>query len=301
MQNNYQRLIEELGSQRVKINEPLAQYTTFKIGGPADFFFNALSQEELAGVVKKARQFKVSYLVLGGGSNLLVGDLGFRGLVIKVGFGKVSVQKGEEVRILAEPGAILADLVETAAQSSVTGLEFLAGIPGTVGGAVRGNAGAWQQLIGEGVYRVKALNEKGEIVWLSQKDCRFDYRQSVFKNSPLVIMEVELRGQLGEQPQIREKVKEYLEKRAAQPKEPSAGCIFVNPRPRSAGALIEELGLKGAQIGGAKISLEHANFIVNTGGAKAVEVVELINLAKNKVKERFGIELKEEIVRIGEF
>lgn len=296
MAQKYSKIIEKLGQNRVKLNEPLARYTTFKIGGPADLFYEAKTEKEIIEAVRLAKKFKVPYFILGGGSNLLVADEGFRGLVIKIANSKYKITKR---KIIAEAGVLLGTLVKESARVGLTGLEFAAGIPGTVGGAIRGNAGAWQQAIGDKILRVKVLTPEGRVKWIKREDCQFAYRQSRFKKNKEIILAVELKLEKGKKKEIRQKIKEILAKRKQQPKEPSAGCIFVNPKPLSAGQLIDMAGLKGKIVGKAQISPKHANFIVNLGGARAKEVLKLISLIKQKVKEKFGEELKEEIVLLG--
>jgi len=290
------------GRDKMKRNVPLAEYTTFKIGGPADLFYEAGSEEELIRVVRAVREVGIPYFILGGGSNILVWDKGYRGMVIKCQMLNVKCQIYEKKAVVfAEAGVPVSVLLDKLVENSITGLEFMAGIPGTVGGAVRGNAGAWQQSFGDKVKQVKVLTEQGEIRWIGKEECNFGYRESRFKKGGEVVLGVELEMDKGDKKEIEGRVKEYWGKRADQPKEPSAGCIFVNPKPQAAGELIDQSGLKGTQIGGAKISGKHANFIVNVGGAKAADVVALIDLAKKTVKEKFNIDLKEEIVRVGEF
>jgi len=285
---------------KLKINEPLAKYTTFKIGGPADFFVEVEKEEELIRLLKLLRELNLPYFILGGGSNLLVADEGFRGMVIKMQNSKCKFQNdNSKFKIICGAGYLLGKLVEKTAKIGLAGLEFAAGIPGTIGGAVRGNAGAWQQAIGDKVKRVKVLTPQEEIKWIEASNCQFSYRQSRFKKTKEIIWEVELELERGEKKEIKEKIKENLAKRATQPKEPSAGCIFVNPKPFAAGQLIDKCGLKGARIGDAQISPKHANFIVNLGKAKAADVIRLIKLIKEKVKEKFGVNLKEEIFLLG--
>jgi UDP-N-acetylmuramate dehydrogenase len=193
----------------------------------------------------------------------------------------------------------LGRLVDLAAQNSLSGLEFAAGIPGTIGGAIRGNAGAWQEDIGGLVSRVKVLGEAGKIFWINRADCRFSYRQSRFKKSKEIILEVELKLVAGDKDKIKAKINENLTKRLCQPSEPSAGCVFKNPKPQSAGAFIDQCGLKGKIIGGAQISPKHANFIVNLGHARAMDVLELMELARGEVKKKFGLTLENEICLLG--
>jgi len=301
MAQDYLESIKKLGLE-VKVSEPLAKYTTFKIGGPADFFVEVEREEELLKLLKLLKKLKFPYFILGGGSNLLVADEGFRGVVIKVQSSKLKVKSANrrtKFKIICGAGVSLGKLVELAVENSLAGLEFTAGIPGTVGGAVRGNAGAWKEAIGDKIKRVKVLTPEGETKWIKNSDCQFSYRQSRFKKTKEIIWEVELELEKGNEKEIQEKIKENLVKRARQPKEPSAGCIFVNPKPFAAGELIEKCGLKGKRIGDAQISPKHANFIVNLGKARAADVIKLIKLIKEKVKEKFGIDLKEEIFLLG--
>jgi UDP-N-acetylmuramate dehydrogenase len=298
----------------VKKNEPLAKYTTFKIGGPADWFYQAKTTEEVVKAVRLCRQQEIPFFVLGGGSNVLVSDEGFRGMVIKMGSLSRAKSRDEKWEacpersrgmgsemIITEAGVPLAKIIKVAEKNSLSGLEFAAGIPGTVGGAVWGNAGAWQQSISEIVTRVKILTENGKTKWINRVDCQFTYRQSRFKRGKEVILEVELCLTKGDKNEIRRKIKINLTKRNQQPTQPSSGCIFINPKPKSAGELIEKCGLKGKRIGNAQISEKHANFIVNLGGAKAADVVKLIVLAREAVREKFGINLKPEIVILDEY
>jgi len=302
MNQKYQKLIDLLGKDKIKVDEPLANYTTYKIGGPADLFIQIESEEALVRTIEAVKKTGVPYFILGNGSNILVGDKGFRGIVIKIQNSKFKIQKSDsKVIIYAEAGMALLTLLDQCRENSLSGLEFVAGIPGTVGGAVRGNAGAWQQNISDKILRVKILFEDRDVLWIDKDNCSFSYRNSRFKSSDEIILGVEFELAKEDTTKIVDLTSFYLTKRLNQPKEPSAGCVFVNPKPQSAGQLIDACGLKGRQVGGAKISEEHANFFINTGGAKASELSALINLAKQKVKEKFYIDLQEEIVRIGEF
>ncbi len=302
MEEKYQKIINVLGKDRVLLNEPMADHTTFRIGGPADLFYEAKSEEELVRAIKATKEIGVPYFILGRGSNLLVGDKGFRGIVIKFQISNFKfLIKDGMVLVTVGAGMITGSLLEKLAQEGISGLEFMAGVPGSVGGAIRGNARAWQQDIGNKVNRVRILSEEGEILWLSRNGCRFSEKESRFKHNSEIILAIEFLLEKGDPLKIKEQIEVNLEKRSHQPKEPSAGCIFINPKPQLAGAMIDECGLKGTVIGGAKISEKHANFIVNANQAKAVDVVALSDLAREKVKEKFGVDLKEEIVRIGEF
>ena len=280
----------------------LAPYTTFKIGGRAKYFCEARNSEDIITAITMAKKEDLPFFILGNGSNILVSDNGFEGLVIK--FSIFNFQFSNN-KITADAGVLLSKLVDESVKLGLTGLEWAAGIPGTVGGAVRGNAGAFGSSIVDIVKEIKVLDiGTSQVQILNNKDCKFGYRDSVFKhNKNLILLSVELELKKGDKERSREMIREYLKKRQeTQPLEfMSAGCIFKNPAGRSAGYLIEQCGLKGKKINGAMISEKHANFIINTGGAKAEDVINLINLCKEKVKEKFGVKLEEEIEYLGEF
>ncbi|MDP3888765.1 MAG: UDP-N-acetylmuramate dehydrogenase [bacterium] len=298
MIDGYQKIIASLGQDKVKIDEPMKNHTTFKVGGPADLFCEAETEEEIAKAVRLCQKLEVPYFILGGGSNILVSDKGIRGIVIKIINNKMEI-KDDKVNVGA--GQSLPTLVLKTIDKNLEGLEFAAGIPGTVGGAVVGNAGAWQKDVGDKVARVRVLNPEGEIKWLSREECGFSYRDSRFKTSGEIILEAEFTLATRENGEVKEEIKSNIEKRSGQPQEPSAGCVFVNPKPDSAGRLIDECGLKGTKIGDAEISPDHANFIINIGSAKASDVLALMDLMEQKVFEKFGIKLKREIKVVGEF
>ena len=253
----------------VKRNVLLKNYTTFKIGGPAKYFYIAQNKTELIGATKQAKKIKLPFFVLGGGSNLLVSDEGFNGLVIKFG----------------QP---LSSYVSK-------GLEWAVGIPGTVQGAVCGNAGAFKKSMKDVVESVEVFDtETGKVKIFKNKDCRFSYRNSIFrKKKNLIILSVRIKTKKVN----AKKIKQYLDyKKQTQPLNfPSAGSIFKNPKGFSAGELIEKCGLKGEKIGNVKISEKHGNFIVNLGRGKAKDVIKLIKLIKQKVKNKFKVNLEEEI------
>lgn len=301
----------------------LAPYTTFKIGGPAKYFFEAKSQEELIRALNWAKSNKIDYFILGGGSNILVADKGFNGLVIKL---QIESYKLEDQVIIAEAGINLGKLVQISAANGLTGLEWAIGIPGTLGGAICGNAGAMGSSISEIVENIKVLIDNEKIDSWNNQQCRFSYRDSIFKQNPdLIILAAELQLKKGNKREIQEKIKEYIARRKNQPSEPSAGCVFKNiefnnldakltknlltkyPEIKniikdgkfSSGWLIEQCDLKGKIIGQAQVSSLHANFIVNLGQAKAEEVMILISLIKQRVRNKFGIQLQEEIEYVG--
>jgi UDP-N-acetylmuramate dehydrogenase len=306
---------------KIKEKIPLKEYTTFKIGGPARYFFVAKSKEDLKNAILWAKKKKLPFFILGGGSNVLFSDNGFDGLVIKLQNTQYEIRN---TKIVAEAGVPLQKLVLELARRGLSGLENLAGIPGTLGGAIWGNAGAFGREIGNLVEEVKVLDvgsSKLEVKKLKNKGCKFGYRGSVFKRRKnWIILEATLKLKKGKKKEIEEKIKEILKlRKEKQPLEfPSAGSVFKNVSiekvPKEirekfkekikngflpAGVLIEAAGLKGFQIGGAKISEKHANFIVNVGNAKASDVKELIEKIKKEVKKKFKIQLEEEIKLVG--
>lgn len=303
---------------KIKQGVKLAPYTTFRIGGPAKYFIILNKPEEIIATIKAAKKADLNWQVIGSGSNLLVSDKGFDGLIIKLNQGQIKCTGSE---IVADAGASLAQVVQLALQNSLSGLEFATGIPGTVGGAVWGNAGAFQHLIGELVNYVEIFDQD-EIIKLNRDQCQFQYRESIFKTKRKdnILLGVSLQLQMGKQDQIKAKMADYLSRRPKYNKS-CAGCVFLNPRlpyPKeelkkydldlskvtpngkiSTGYLIEQLDLKGKTIGGAIISPDHGNYILNFNQATAEDVVILIGIIKQKVRNNFGIQLQEEIQYLG--
>lgn len=275
----------------IKKNVLLKNYTTFKIGGPAKYFCQTKTKEELIKAIQWAKKEKLPFFILGGGSNLLVSDKGYRGVVIKIQNSKFKIQNSKK-EIFCEAGIPLAKLVPF-------GLEWAVGIPGTVGGAIYGNAGSFGKSMRDVVKEVEVFDtETEEIKIFKKKDCQFSYRDSLFKkNKHLIILSAKIKKRKSN-PQ---KIKKYLDyKKKTQPLNfPSAGSIFKNPQGFSAGQLIEKCNLKGKRMGNVKISEKHANFIVNLGNGKAKDVKKLINLIKKQVRNQFGIILEEEIQYLG--
>ncbi len=287
----------------IKQNEPLANHCTYHIGGPARVLFLAANEREIIAGIEIAKENRFKIMILGGGSNILFSDRGFDGLVLKLAnnFIKIAEEKEDRAVVLAGAGAPLAALVKFALDNSLAGMEWAAGIPGTAGGAIRGNAGAFGREIGASVLRVRALEISGKSVVpaiVGKEDCAFGYRESVFKrNKNLVITAAKFVLEKGNANEIADKIKECAEKkRISQPLDfPSAGSVFKNPEGFFAAKIIEDCGLKGRSAGGAQISEKHANFIVNRGNAKADDVLALIAQIKAAAKEKFAVDLKEEI------
>jgi len=294
----YTFLREEIKAGQFYPDEPLQKYTTWRVGGSADILYRPEDPQECAQVLQLAQEFQVPVTILGVGSNVLIADQGLRGLVIITeGFRDISWQKDQ---VTAGSGILLSHLSRLAADEGLAGLEFAAGIPGSLGGAVVMNAGAYgfsmDQLIGS----VKTLDLEGNSREYRKEELALDYRYSIFKRKRELIYEVNLALQPGDITEIKIKMNKYLnERRAKQPLElPNAGSVFKNTG-QGAGRLIEKIGAKGWRIGDAQISEKHANFIVNLGQAKATEIRDLIKEVQKAVKERCGVELETEVVFLG--
>jgi UDP-N-acetylmuramate dehydrogenase len=299
----------EIGD-RLLVDEPLSAHTSYRIGGPADLFVRVESQDELCRVVALARERQVPYFLLGAGTNILVSDRGIRGLVIENRARGSRFEVREEGAILwAEAGVLLKDLAEESVRRGLAGLEWAVGIPGTVGGAVVGNAGAYGGYVSDILTQVAVLRTNGGIQEIMAGELEFGYRTSRFKapnREREAAMPVILAAQFKLQPEsvrvLRERVAEYAQRREArQPSEPSAGSVFKRTAQYPAGFLIEQAGLKGKRIGDAQISTKHANFIVNLGQARASEVKALMDKARDAVLKQFGIELELEQELVGEW
>jgi UDP-N-acetylmuramate dehydrogenase len=277
------------------LDEPLGPYTWMKIGGPAQFLVRPRNPDELLEVVSYCHEEQIPVRVLGGGSNVLVRDEGISGAVVQLvdeSFSRISI---DGASVQAGAGALLAQLISHSVKAELAGLETLSGIPGTVGGALRGNAGGRSGDIGQFVDSVTAMNAKGEISTRRGNDLWFGYRESNIDE--LIILEGTFSLQPGDPQEITRRMRKlWIMKKATQPLSfQSAGCIFKNPRGLSAGSLIEQAGLKGIRVGQAEISDRHANFIVTHPNAKSDDVLRLIDLARSKVSEQFGVDLELEI------
>lgn len=296
MDNIEEKIENELPD--IIFDEILAPYTTFKIGGPAKYFFEAKSSDDVVKAVKLARLLNLKYFILGSGSNILISDFGFDGLVIKMENQNLEIK---DEKIFTESGMPLQKLIRKAIEKNLSGLEFCIGIPGTVGGAVAGNAGTKKEWIGSKIEKVTVLDFEEKIKEIPKSQCDFSYRYSRFKNNDKdIILSVQIKLQKSSQEVIQKLVKKYLKLRKNQPfKYPNIGSIFKNPPEKLAWQLIDEAGLRGKKIGRAKVSDEHTNFIINTGNAKADDVVILISYIKQQVRDKFGVQLQEEIKYVG--
>ncbi|MFA6376693.1 MAG: UDP-N-acetylmuramate dehydrogenase [Candidatus Paceibacterota bacterium] len=286
----------------IKQNELLADYCTYHIGGPARCLFFAASVEEIIAGLEVAQTNNYPFFILGGGSNVLFPDAGFSGLVLKMENNFIESKiEGDGTILNVGAGTPLALLCNYALENSLTGMEWAAGIPGTVGGALRGNAGAFHEEMSESVIDVRTLEMSHGVAaekTFPKSECGFSYRESFFKHNPnLVVTSARLMLAMGDKEKIKSQMDEYLAKKTTtQPLNyPSAGSVFANPAGFFAAKLIEDCGLKGRISGGAQVSEKHANFIVNLGGAKAEDVKNLIAQIKSAVKEKFNVAMKEEI------
>jgi UDP-N-acetylmuramate dehydrogenase len=298
----YKKLRSFLGD-KLKRSVVLANYTYFKIGGACDFFFEARNIEDFINAVILASDLKIDYFILGQGSNILVSDKGFRGLVIKNSCKRIEVNKN---KIMAQSGAKLKDLVNKATFNSLTGMEFCVGIPGTVGGAVCGNAGAFGHSIGEFLEEAVLLTKDGEIKIVDKDYFDFDYRISKLKKTDDILLSAAFKLKKGKKQRIKLKLYNNLTERNKRlPKRRnSAGCFFKNiitdnGNKISAGLLLDQVNAKKLRVGDAAVFDRHANVLINRGQAKAKEVKELARILKDRVKRRFGLKLEEEIIFIG--
>ena len=282
-----------------KVNEPMSLHTSFKIGGAADIFIFVCSALELSKVLKMCGELNIPYFIIGKGSNLLVSDLGIEGAVISLADMNGVEVKGEE--IICGAGAALSDVCRAALDNSLTGLEFAYGIPGSIGGAVYMNAGAYGGEMSAVVLSAECLTKSGDIARVQVEDMNFGYRKSVFKENGMTVLSTVLRLKKGDQKEIKEKMEDYISRRKSkQPLEyPSAGSFFKRPEGYFAGALIEKNGLKGVCVGGAQVSQKHAGFIINTGGATCEDVKKLSRKVSDTVFSADGVRLEREVLFIG--
>ncbi|MBC8014449.1 MAG: UDP-N-acetylmuramate dehydrogenase [Sporomusaceae bacterium] len=295
------KLQNVIPSTRLLVDEPLSRHTTFKIGGPADYLVLPDSIAEVSGVMAIVKQYNIPVTVLGNGSNILVLDKGIKGLVLKFGC-EMSYIRHSEATILAGAGAMLADVCIYGAKHGLGGMEFAIGIPGSVGGAVFMNAGAYSGEMCQVVAAVSGVCADGSVKRFAESEIEFGYRHSAFHDNGCIICEVELNLIKKEKPTIEQKMYEYQVKRETkQPLEmPSAGSTFKRPPGHFAGTLIEQAGLKGLTVGGAQVSVKHAGFIINAGGATAQDVLTLIKEVQRQVYEHSGVALQPEVRIVGE-
>ena len=301
-QKIYELLTNEIKQGIVKIDESMKKHTNFKIGGNADVFVIAKSIEEIKCVIKFSKENNIPLTILGNGSNVLVSDKGIRGIVLQIGLKEIKVEKHENALIEVDAGAMLGALAQILLKQSISGFEFAAGIPGSIGGAIRMNAGAYGGEMKDIVKNVTVLNEKGEINILTNEECEFSYRHSRFTNSKEIIIKATLELPFGNENEIKAKMDEYAQSRKEkQPLNlPSAGSTFKRGADFITAKLIDECGLKGYTSGNAQVSTLHAGFVVNLGNATAQDVLSVVNHVKQVVLEKTGKQIELEIELLGE-
>lgn len=289
-------------AENIHLKEPMAAHTTFHIGGEADCLIELENQEQLKKIQHYMALIEEPFFILGNGSNLLVSDEGYPGIILQIG-NKMSDIQVEGSCITAKAGAPLSHTARVAMEHGLTGMEFASGIPGTIGGGVVMNAGAYGGEMSQVVTRVTAVNKEGEVLELDNATMEFGYRTSTIKNHPFAVTEVVLELKPGDKQEIKAKMDELAaRRREKQPLEyPSAGSTFKRPEGYFAGELIMKAGLRGLQIGGARVSDKHCGFVINTGNATAMDVKDLIDEIRENVKEKFRVELEPEVVLLGRF
>lgn len=284
------------------LEEPLCNHTTFRVGGKADAFLSVRNEEQLKKAIILCKEYGVPFLVLGNGSNLLVSDAGYRGMVILVGKDMADILVDGN-RITAAAGATLGSVAQTAAKNSLGGMEFASGIPGTIGGAVVMNAGAYDGEMKMVVEEVRVMSQEGDVFTLTNEELDFSYRNSRVKREKLIVLSVTLLLNPNNREAIYEKMNDFAaRRREKQPLEyPSAGSTFKRPEGMFAGKLIMDAGLRGYSVGDAQVSEKHCGFVINKGKASAKEIHRLIYDVQEKVKESFGVTLEPEVIFIGDF
>ena len=302
----FDKLVKCTSPARVLVNAKLSEYTSFKTGGPADYLVKAGNPLEIQKVVAMAKEADIPYYIIGNGTNMLVSDEGFRGIIISLREMDNDIQAipsgdGNECRISCSAGCTLARLSNEAASLGYSGLEFAAGIPGSVGGAVVMNAGAYGGEIKDVFEYADILDEKGELIRLKKDDMKFGYRKSIIQEKPYIVLDVQFVLNKGDEKSIRAEIKELNERRREkQPLEyASAGSTFKRPEGLFAGKLIEDAGLKGFAVGDAAVSEKHCGFLINKGKASSSDIYELISQVIEKVYEKSGVVLEPEIKLLG--
>ena len=291
-----------VAAENILLEEPMHKHTTFRVGGPAEVFVTVENKEQLEKIIKYLNLVERPYFILGNGSNLLVGDKGYRGVIIRLG-GEFNTLKTEGTLLTAGASVLLSAAAREAMENGLTGMEFASGLPGSIGGGVKMNAGAYDGEMRQIVESVQVMYKDGSILDLDNETMEFGYRNSVIKNRPYVVLQVSLRLQPGNREEILARMNELAARRKEkQPLEfASAGSTFKRPDGYFAGKLIMDSGLRGARIGGAQISEKHCGFVINDGTATAADIAELIQEVSETVKEKFGVTLEPEVILLGDF
>lgn len=298
----YHKLVQIVGEERVRTDEPMKSHTTFRVGGPADLFVTPETSEEVRAVIDMCRSEEIDCHIIGNGSNLLVSDRGVRGVVVQIAKAMNKIESnGEQIR--AQAGALLSEVAAHALKDGLAGFEFAAGIPGTLGGACVMNAGAYGGEMKDVLYEVTVLTPQGEFRILKEDELELGYRTSVIARKGYIVLEAVIRLKKGDEEEIRRQMEDLRDRRISkQPLEyPSAGSTFKRPEGYFAGKLIQDAGLRGYTFGGAQVSEKHCGFVINRGDATAAEVAELMRRVADKVEEQFKVRLEPEVKRLGDF
>ena len=298
----YNQLINCIDKERVLVDEPMKQHTTFRVGGNADYFVMPQSPEEVKSIVALCKEADMPYYILGNGSNLLVGDKGYRGVIIQI-YKEMNHIRIDGDKVIAQAGALLSRVGTATLEAELTGFEFAAGIPGTVGGAVFMNAGAYGGEMKDIIANATVLTQDGDIVTINKEDLELGYRTSVIAKKGYVVLEAEYQLQKGDKEAIRARMDELKVQRVTkQPLEyPSAGSTFKRPEGHFAGKLIQDAELRGYRVGGAQVSEKHCGFVINKDQATAADIQELMRQVSDKVMQEFGVKLEPEVKTLGEF
>lgn len=300
-QNFYDKLNNVIAKDSILIDEPMSRHTTFRVGGPADFFVTPKAKEEVRDVIRICKEAGMPYYIIGNGSNLLVSDAGYRGVIVQI-YKEMNEVKVEGDLVKAQAGALLSGIAAKALGAELTGFEFASGIPGTIGGACVMNAGAYGGEMKDVLESVTVLTGEGKIIELGRNELELGYRTSVIAKKGYIVLGAVLKLERGDGEKIKTYMDELKEKRVTkQPLEyPSAGSTFKRPEGYFAGKLIEDAGLRGFQVGGAQVSEKHCGFVINRNHATAADIMELMRQVQIRVKENSGVDLEPEVKRLGD-
>ena len=300
-QNFYDKLNNVIAKDSILLDEPMSRHTTFRVGGPADFFVTPKAKEEVRDVICICKEAGMPYYIIGNGSNLLVSDAGYRGVIVQI-YKEMNEVKVEGDLVKAQAGALLSGIAAKALGAELSGFEFASGIPGTIGGACAMNAGAYGGEMKDVLESVTVLTGEGKIIELGRNELELGYRTSVIAKKGYIVLGAVLKLERGDGEKIKTYMDELKEKRVTkQPLEyPSAGSTFKRPEGYFAGKLIEDAGLRGFQVGGAQVSEKHCGFVINRDHAAAADIMELMRQVQIRVKENSGVDLEPEVKRLGD-
>ena len=300
-QNFYDKLNNVIAKDSILLDEPMSRHTTFRVGGPADFFVTPKAKEEVRDVIRICKEAGMPYYIIGNGSNLLVSDAGYRGVIVQI-YKEMNEVKVEGDLVKAQAGALLSGIAAKALGAELSGFEFASGIPGTSGGACVMNAGAYGGEMKDVLESVTVLTGEGKIIELGRNELELGYRTSVIAKKGYIVLGAVLKLERGDGEKIKTYMDELKEKRVTkQPLEyPSAGSTFKRPEGYFAGKLIEDAGLRGFQVGGAQVSEKHCGFVINRDHATAADIMELMRQVQIRVKENSGVDLEPEVKRLGD-